>query len=208
MLLVIDARGKEQGVDWTGIDSVPKSECPQTFDRDWPTAKTAQQTLKLSGGGLERRDLAATELADEQPAACFAKACRRQSKPPRCVHPRSILEPLEQYSIRIKRIDKTKFWSRHFIFLIFILLGEGDENLAIDGLHIERREPGGNIWIGESSRRNGNLHVASIKNIDAAVEEIRHVKKVCAVGLGDRCVFVYRRARIDLFHNSVRLIRR
>src|SRR5882724_9117170 len=136
------------------------------------------------------RNFAAAELAHPEPAAIFAKPTRRQSKSPRCVKPASRSQVQYQIPIGIVFIDKTESGPSDFIYLVLILLRVGYENLSANILHVERSKAAWDLRILESSGRKRDRYIILIKDINAAVEKIGHVEKVCAVVLPDGCAFV------------------
>src|SRR5258705_13540213 len=148
-------------------------------------------------------NFAAAELAYQQSAAIFAKTTRRQSKSPRCVQPASRSQVQYQIPIGIVFINKTESGTVHFIYFVHILLRVGNENLSANILYVERSKAAWNFRILESSGRQRNRYIILIKEVNAAVEKIGDVEKLCAVVLPDGCAFVNSSDRTGEFEDRV-----
>src|SRR5262245_33476313 len=78
----------------------------------------------------------------------------------------------------IEGVDRSEAGTFHFLFFIFVLFGESDEEFPIDVLHIKWGKVRGEFGVGKGPRRQGNRAKVRDENIHGATMKIGYIKVV------------------------------
>src|SRR5690242_5370144 len=87
---VVQSGGEKQRIARAGCRVVSEAEAPKPVDVDGLSFRAAEQPFKLAVR-VECRDLAAAELADQEPVAPLAEIGGRMRHAPGSIHPLAVL---------------------------------------------------------------------------------------------------------------------
>src|SRR5208337_1991861 len=93
---------------------------------------------------------------------------------------------LQMSPIQVEFVDEAVTSPRDIVMLGGVLFRKGDEQVSVEHLNVEWRKALRHVWIGEAV----DLFEMGIEDVDGAVVEIRRVKALAIVGLGDRQALV------------------
>src|SRR2546427_9401167 len=137
VLLVVETSGEEQRGRGTRAASIAESEGPQSVNGQDRVVRVPHQSKEFSGKGVERGDLAAAELPDQEFAAEFAEIARRQGHPPRSVHPRAMLEFGQPLARGVEDGHRTQNRAGDIVEFGGVLLRVGNNAGVAYGLNLE-----------------------------------------------------------------------
>src|ERR1700722_1654333 len=116
--------------------------------------------------------------------------CKRYS--PRCIKPRSLLQPLQQLAIGREFVHKSETREVEVIVHAAVLLGIGHVQTAVDFLHVEGSKVAWNFVVSEGIgiMRRDQLKIRVV-NLYPTRAEVGDVKEESIAILGDCRPFVY-----------------
>jgi hypothetical protein len=122
---------------------------PRVVDRD-RLAVGVPELIDKCPVVIENVDFAVAEISDQDLSAVLAKGERRPRHAPGRVEGSAAGEAPQQIAIGVENIDKAVARTRDVIVFWSVLLGVGDEQIAVDVLNAERRIPLGDVGIGKA----------------------------------------------------------
>src|SRR5689334_14756782 len=98
VIFVVDSRCEVQNVGRARGCAVSEFDSPQAFDLNRLTILTVHHALKFAGFGVERGDVPAAKLPDQQLLAQLSKAAWRLSHTPRRVQEVAVFETSHEHA--------------------------------------------------------------------------------------------------------------
>src|SRR5215475_2134913 len=135
-------------------DALPIYQRPQPVNHKRLALVVPQRPEELPPR-IEGVDVPIAEIANEDRAAEPAKGEGGLRDAPRRIQRPLAREAPQQLPVGVEHVDKAMARPRHVVAFVLTLLRVGDEEIAVDGLDTERREPRRQLRIGEVAL---NLH--------------------------------------------------
>src|SRR5262249_2863943 len=128
------------------VPATTQGEGPQPVDHDRLAFAVPEGAEELPVG-VERMDFPIAEVADENVAAEPAKRKGCPHEAPWRVQRAARREAPQQMAVGVENVDKAIARARHVVMLELILQRVGDEEITVDVLDTEGREPIRNVRV-------------------------------------------------------------
>src|SRR5919109_645970 len=139
--LLLRPCGKKEHVRRLLGDAVAEADPPQAIDGEQPPVRTPQPPEETAGREVEGIDPPIAEVAHEQAITEAAEVRRGQREAPGRIQRAAGCEALDKAPVGIEDVDQAKPFARHVIFLVLILLGISDVEIAIEVADAKRGKP-------------------------------------------------------------------
>src|SRR5262249_40078475 len=147
-------------------DAKAELQSPDSGDDDGVAAGVAHLAEEVTRIEVEGVDRAVTEVAHEQGIVEVAEALKgRPGHAPGRVELALTGEPGQQVPSSVENVDEPVSRPRDVVFLVGVLHGVGDVEMAVDGRDAERSEPGWDVGILERVREVNRSEVG-VEDID------------------------------------------